>query len=436
MDQRSGAAGTTGRPRSGAAGGRDTGRTADADPLSRCIDVPAARFAEQLWGRAPHYTPATDPQAFDDLFSTEAVDELVSRRGLRTPFLRMAKDGSVLPERLFTRGGGSGAGITDQVSDDRVLGQLAAGATLVLQALHRTWPPLVRFGSALSAQLGHPVQINSYITPAQNQGFSAHYDTHDVFVLQIAGTKRWVIHPPVLEHPLPDQPWDQRRGDVAAAAAQAPLLDQVLAPADALYLPRGYLHAASAQGELSIHLTVGIHPVTGYRVAQALVQALREDAGIRRSLPVGVDLTDPGTLAGVLRTVADRLADVAARPETRLPAVASALRAELTSATRPQPLSPLATLAAADRLQGSDSVRLRGGLRWELGDGASGPVLRTLDKSIGLPAVMAQALRRLLDGAPHRIDELPGLDADEQLVLGRRLLREGVVVPAPARPGG
>ena len=101
----------------------------------------------------------------------------------------MAKNGSVLSTATFTRSGGVGAGITDQVADDKVLAQLSDGATLVLQALHRTWPPLVRFGSALAAELGHPVQINAYVTPPQNQGFSAHYDTHDVFVLQVAGTK-------------------------------------------------------------------------------------------------------------------------------------------------------------------------------------------------------------------------------------------------------
>ena len=75
-----------------------------------------------------------------------------------------------------------------------MLAQLAGGATLVLQALHRTWPPLIRFGTELAAELGHPVQINAYITPPENQGFAAHYDTHDVFVLQVAGSKRWT-HP-------------------------------------------------------------------------------------------------------------------------------------------------------------------------------------------------------------------------------------------------
>ena len=64
------------------------------------------------------------------------------------------------------------------------------------------------------------MQINAYITPPENQGFAAHYDTHDVFVLQVAGSKRWTIHAPVLEHPLPGQTWEQRKPAVAARAKQ------------------------------------------------------------------------------------------------------------------------------------------------------------------------------------------------------------------------
>ena len=52
------------------------------------------------------------------------------------------------------------------------------------------------------------------------------------------------MHEPVLVDPLPDQDWEKRRDEVAARAAEAPLIDTVLEPGDALYLPRGYLHSA------------------------------------------------------------------------------------------------------------------------------------------------------------------------------------------------
>ena len=73
--------------------------------LQRCVACGSDRFGADYWGRAPLLTRAAElGRGFDDLLDLAAVDELVSRRGLRTPFLRMAKDGAVLPAARFTRG--------------------------------------------------------------------------------------------------------------------------------------------------------------------------------------------------------------------------------------------------------------------------------------------------------------------------------------------
>ena len=199
----------------------------------------------------------------------------------------MAKGGSTLGDQAFTAPGGIGAGVADQVSDDKLVRLFADGSTLVLQGLHRVWPPIIAFCQQLAAELGHPVQANAYVTPPQNQGFSNHYDVHDVFVLQIAGEKRWQIHAPVLESPLRDQPWTDRRAAVERRAEEEPLIETVLRPGDCLYLPRGFLHAAKALGGVTSHLTLGVHSWTRYALAeQLLAQALRAvgaDPGGRRS---------------------------------------------------------------------------------------------------------------------------------------------------------
>jgi ribosomal protein L16 Arg81 hydroxylase len=402
---------------------------AGAAALQRCISCAPAHFAAEHWGRAPLLTRAAELGAdFGDLLDAAAVDELVSRRGLRTPFLRMAKEGDVLAPAGFTRGGGAGAGVTDQAADDKILATMADGATLVLQALHRTWPPLVDFGTQLAGELGHPVQINGYITPPQNQGFAPHYDVHDVFVLQVAGRKRWTIHAPVVEAPLADQPWEKRRAAVHARAAEEPLIDTVLEPGDALYLPRGTIHAAQALGEVSIHLTVGVHPVTRYQVVRHLLDLAQDDPQLRTSLPMGVDLSDPAVLAEHL---APTLAALHERIDTTAPAdIARRVGVSLMRQTRPEPIAPLAQLAAADALTAHTAVRLRNHHRLRVESSGEQLQLLTLDRTINLPAAAADAVKTLLGGAATTPAELPGLDSDAQLVLVRRLLREGVVVGA------
>ncbi len=396
--------------------------------LRRCTALSSAQFAGEYWGRAPLLTRAADlTGSFADLLDTGAVDELVSERGLRTPFLRMAKEGTVLAAKQFTRGGGAGAGIADQAADDRVLAQLADGATLVLQGLHRTWPPLVRFGSQLADELGHPVQINAYITPPQNRGFAPHYDVHDVFVLQVSGRKRWRLHEPVVPAPLDNQNWERSRAEVAARAETEALVDTVLEPGDALYLPRGTIHAADALGETSIHLTVGIHPLTRYTLVQRVLEVAQRDPELRTSLPMGVDLDDPAVLAAELDAT---LVALRAQLDTvGADEVAQGVADRLRQQTRPEPVAPLGQLAAADALAADSPLRLRAALRVRITADGEHIVLTMLDRTLTLPADTAEAMKAIASGERFIPAQLPGLEPDDQLVLARRLLREGVIVP-------
>ena len=402
--------------------------------LARCVACSAQAFAEEHWGRAPRLSRAAELGSdFTDLLTTAAVDGLVSERGLRTPFLRMAKDGAVQPAASFTRGGGAGAGIADQAADDKVMAALADGSTLVLQGLHRTWPPLVAFGSRLADELGHPVQINAYVTPPQNQGFAPHHDVHDVFVLQVSGRKHWIVHRPVVEDPLDNQSFNGFKDEIAERIGEEPLIDTALEPGDALYLPRGTIHSAQALGETSIHLTVGVHPLTRHQLVRFLFDAVQDDPALRASLPMGVDLTDPDVLAPHLAaTVAALQAALERVPATR---IAERVGTDLMQRTRPEAISPLAQLAAADTLASGTRLRRRGALRLRLvpshGDaGRERLKLVLLDRTIHLPASASDAVGVVVGGQVFTPADLPGLDAEEQITLSRRLLREGVLVAA------
>ncbi|MEV1332378.1 cupin domain-containing protein [Micromonospora costi] len=404
-----------------------------AAALARCVAVEPAKFAAAHWGQTPLLSRADElpnPAGFTDLFSPADADELLSRRGLRTPFLRIAKDGDLVPSGRWTGGGGAGAEITDQVLDERVLEQYAGGATLVLQGLHRTWPALIDFARDLGLALGQPLQVNAYLTPPGNQGFATHYDTHDVFVLQVDGRKRWRIHPPVLPDPLERQPWGGRADEVAATAQGPAALDVVLAPGDALYLPRGWLHSAQAQESSSLHLTVGIRALTRYALVEELTALAAEDRRLRASLPFGTDVADPDAVEPELTETVEALRDWLLRVDPST--VAARLRQRAWPAARPAPIRPLAQAAALAALDADARLSPRGGLRWQLVPaGADRVALRLFDRTIELPASCEPAVRALLTGTATRVGDLPGLPDDaDRLVLARRLLREAVVVPA------
>jgi hypothetical protein len=64
------------------------------------------------------------------------------------------------------------------------------------------------------------------------------------------------------------------------------------------------------------------------------------------------------------------------------------------------------------------------------GDGHERLKIVLLDRTIDLPPGTSDAIRLVVDGHAFTPADLPGLEPEEQLTLTRRLLREGVLVPA------
>jgi bifunctional lysine-specific demethylase and histidyl-hydroxylase NO66 len=333
--------------------------------------------------------------------------------------------------------------VADQVSSDAVLRLFADGSTVVLQGLHRLWPPLIEFADSLAADLGHPTQVNAYITPPSSRGFSPHYDVHDVFVLQVAGEKHWTIHAPVLDDPLRTQPWTDRAAAVAAAAEREPVIDAVLRPGDALYLPRGYLHSAVALGQTSAHLTIGVHSVTRWAAAESALDLVRvlaaEDRELRRSLPLGLDLSDPASVRDDVATVVAALQDWLGRVDPD--EVADRLRSRTWSQVRPEPVAPLAQATAAAALSPDTVLRLRRRLRCALRDAPATDdgervALLAGRRRLEFPASTRAALTGLLATGETKVADLAGLDAADQLTLARRLVTESVALVADAAVQG
>ena len=403
---------------------------ARASALGRCVCVPADVFARKYWADQPlHSAAGTLPRDFGDLFSPAAADELLTDRALRTPFIRMAREGTVLSAECFTASGGFGAQVADQVDPAMVLREFTGGATIVLQGLHRTWPALQGFIRRLVAELGHPAQVNAYITPESSRGFDPHYDVHDVFVLQVSGEKHWRVHAPVRTHPRADEPWSQYRTAVAARAREEPVLDTVMRPGDALYLPRGWLHSAVARAGTSIHLTVGVAAFTGADVVRELMAAVAGSAALRAPLPImGPAVPGDEVTAAVRGATMAFLEALDASPAVAPDRITAALRSKLRQLVRPEPVAPLATAEAAAGLSGEAIVRLRDGLDTQVAVDAAGVHLRVPGQGLKLPAQCETAIRALARGERCCAGVLPGLDEADSLVVTRRLLRSGILV--------
>jgi bifunctional lysine-specific demethylase and histidyl-hydroxylase NO66 len=362
------------------------------------------------------------PGAFDDVLSVADVDRALTVTGLRRPAFRLVHDGEVIAPRRYTRRARQGSeDIDDLIDTGRVMDLFADGATVVLQGLQRWWEPAARFCRDLELALGHAIQANAYLTPPGAAGLAPHHDTHDVFVLQCAGTKHWVVREAALDTPLP-----RHVSDHATAALQPVLFEAELTPGDVLYLPRGVIHSAAAQRGVSLHLTLGVLATSVHDVLTALVDAAADDARFRRTLPPGWPYDDD-LAAGAVKGVVAELVDWLGRVD---PAVlAAGLRDRWVSNRAPLLAGQLGEILALPALDDATVVRPRAGTIGRLDATDDGRLRLTLgDRALVLPAALEPALRRLLDGPALPVGDLADLmDGPSRLVLVRRLVREGAL---------
>ena len=315
--------------------------------------------------------------------------------------MRVARDGAVLPESAFTRGGSlAGKPLTGLVDPEKLLRLHDAGATIVLQGLQRYWPPVGDLVAELELELGHPCQANAYLTPPGAQGFAVHTDSHDVFVLQTHGTKLWEIH-----------------GDGGPG-------ELLLEPGVVAYLPTGTPHAARAQDAVSLHLTIGINQLTWRSLLTREVGRVLAEVPDDH-LPAGY-LADPARLAEGL---GERLAAVVESVGRLVPEAVARGQVEGFLAGRPPRLSgALLDRAALARDIGVDTaLRRRAGHPCRLVD--DGDTVRVLlgDRVLRVPARVRPALDHVAAHLELSPADLAPLDAESALVLCRRLVREGLL---------
>lgn len=342
------------------------------------------------------------PDDFVSLLSLDDIDHLLTSTAMRTPALRIAQDGSVVPSSQFTRSATlAGAPLTGLIDARKVLDLVDGGATVVLQGMHRYWPALTELVRSLEIELGHSCQANAYLTPPGSQGFALHSDSHDVFVFQTYGKKLWEVHD------------DDGEREV------------MLEPGISMYLPKGTPHAARTQDEASLHVTIGINQITWREVMERIATSAMTDDSLDEAIPAGY-VDDPTSLADGL---AVRLAELAT--------AISAVDAEA------------AATEAGDRFLATRSSHLPGGLRDRLvlADIGDETELRRRPGSVCLTRQTADRLHVLLGDrellVPLRLADpmdyvrthqsirpsqlSTWLDPESRLVLTRRLVREGLL---------
>jgi ribosomal protein L16 Arg81 hydroxylase len=305
------------------------------------LELTPREFRENYFEKQPRLQRAaagTEPFEWSEL---DAVLNLIEP----SPSVLQMFDGGPLPEDQYSSRVVELGLARRRLSRRRFYDLLHKGATLVINRFERYSRRALRLCADVGRFTESAATGNAYLSLGGRGTFGKHWDTHDVFAIQLLGRKRWQIYAPTFRFPLAMHGSDGSRQQCPAN----PVLDCVLAPGDLLYVPRGWWHHAIPFDEASLHLSIGTYgPTIHDFVLWACARHLPAFERARRAL---TDDADRSELEAVLRNLSELVLDAARRAE---------FAQELASRARAVPEfdTELFLAAGADGLKGGATIGL------------------------------------------------------------------------------
>ncbi len=376
-------------------------------------------YVREYWEKRPLVVRRAEPDYFSSLLSFEDVDRVITTLDRRYPdiSLKNANDPEMSAGDYTLAGGALDVAKLYQLFEQ--------GATVTLAFLDTVLPALTLFCRSLESEFSCPMQTNVYMTPPGAQGAKPHYDTHDVFVLQVSGSKRWTIFGTPMELPLPGQTFDEGVHELGA-----PTSEFELHAGDLAYIPRGVAHEAKSTGAVSLHITTGI---LRYTWADLLIESVAavsvKSPALRKALPLGYARSgfDRIQAREIMRTLLRQAADAA-----DFDAVLDGFVERFLARCPPVLDGQMEQLQALGSLAVNSEAGARQGVVYRLEADNSTETIETYGRRISFPARAGQAVRFALSHTRFVVRDLPGnLDDAGKITLVRRLIREGLVRAFP-----
>jgi ribosomal protein L16 Arg81 hydroxylase len=369
--------------------------------------VPPDVFLDRYWGKEPLVVHRSDPDYYSGLFSLEDFDDAITRD---PSYVKLAN--ATTKKNLSYKPSSSGL--------EAVLADFRGGGTIVLDQLHQRDPKLSILCRALVPEFSHRFQTNLYLTPPNGKGFSPHWDNHDVFILQVVGSKTWHLEKERRAHPRKGEAMGDEgrelKGDIHTFS---------LGTGDLIYIPRGFVHAAECGAEASLHITLGVSGVYWEDLLQAVIRTqMRQDHEVAGLLPFGFMNAPQDGLTRRTSEILGQLMD-----ETFLKAAVQDFRDACVTGYKLDTAGQIVDMLRPKPLLISDIVGPRRGMVYQIHPANEGTRLNFGARSITFLDIFSEAVPFALGTPSFSPSQLPGDLADvEKIAFVERLIEEGLVV--------
>jgi ribosomal protein L16 Arg81 hydroxylase len=391
-------------------------------------------FLSHHWQKAPLHVARGQADFFSGLADKQAVDHLIATQCGRPEFPISVVGAHLESESAPEPGPVARTGWTPE----RVYRRLAQGATIRIGNTPHYIPAVRSLAACFETELSSDIAVNLYLTPPEARAFGAHYDNHDVFILQVEGEKSWTLRAPPDALPLETifqgrDSWLRRALPWETSLKTLPPVRETrlfrLEAGDMLYVPRGHVHEVVTGKSASLHLTVAAPVVTWYEVAvPALLAAARRSARLRSALPPGF-ATDPAIRSEAAEAAPEMLAELVAHLRPGDLADSLARLADLFVHSRDGDWQGAAADAMRAATVGADSeLVIRPGLACTVHEAGPELLLLYAGRVARLPIRVATMVDHILAARRFRVRDLPSrLDEESRIVLARALVEKGLL---------
>lgn len=275
------------------------------------------RFFAEFHDRQPLHIEG-HPARFAGVLDWAGINRLLDMSHIWTETsFRLVMDSVPVPPAQYSVKATSrdGAPVLQPVAE-KVQDWVRRGASVVMNDVDSLAPGLAAVSDALEGAGLGKAQANVYISFQSHKAFHSHYDTHDVWAVQVEGEKTWNIWEGRAEYPIPHPVFRGQKQDHHDRAKGRLLRQIVVKKGDILYLPRGWYHDALAEAPNSVHIAYGVHAPLGMDVLNILSERALYDVEFRKPLP-RQDGSAPAkyALSQQLAALGARLSDLARDPK-------------------------------------------------------------------------------------------------------------------------
>ena len=371
-------------------------------------------FERDFYEQRPCLVKRRDSDYYERLLTPLDLDTVLCTHAASRPDIDLVRSDGDVPMARYVDG-------NNRINPLAVAKQFDEGATVIFNQLHRRIPALARLCASLGRVLGSRLQTNIYLTPPHGQGFAPHWDTHDVFVLQVSGSKRWFIYDEKVALPLTGQRFDPEHDTPGAVSDEF-----VLEPGCVTYIPRGWMHSARTTQEASLHITLGLTAFTwtDFFLESVAAAALEEDV-LRRNLPIGF-ANQNGRAGERERLYREKLGLLMSRLDPAR--LWKHFEDQVNVANSPLFGDLLGSRCNGAPLGPDSDVRRRADVVVEPGTAGAETIVRFAGQGISVPGRVSPAAEFVATVREFKVRDLPDcLDAAAKVTLVDRLIKEGLL---------